>query len=97
MANIRVLAIFGCFVTAASSAVAMPPQDIPAEVKSCKTIANDRERLKCFDDLFGSTPKPQASVEGKLGNWSSRAKSPTMAVSGGGGESRRRRCTHSSM
>jgi hypothetical protein len=49
--------------------MAISPQDIPAEVKSCKTIADDRERLRCFDGLFGSTPKPQASEEGKQGNW----------------------------
>ena len=42
----------------------------PCRGKSCKTIADDRERLRCFDGLFGSTPKPQASEEGKQGNWS---------------------------
>jgi hypothetical protein len=39
--------------------IAMPPQEVPAEVKSCKAITNDTERLKCFDGLFGSAPKPQ--------------------------------------
>ena len=78
MANVRAMAILGFFVTAASSAVAMSPQDIPAEVKSCKTIEDDKERLRCFDGLFGSTPRPQTSEEGKQGNWSiDETKSPT--------------------
>ena len=56
MANIRALAIIGFLVTLGSGAsIAMPPQDIPAEVKSCKAIADDKERLKCFDGLFGET------------------------------------------
>ena len=71
MANIRALATIGLLITLGSEvSMAISPQDIPAEVKSCKTIADDRERLRCFDGLFGSTPKPQASEEGKQGNWS---------------------------
>jgi hypothetical protein len=79
MANIRAVAIIGFLLALGSEAsIAMPPQEAPAEVKSCKTIADDRERLKCFDGLFGSTPKPQASEEGKQGNWSiDETKSPT--------------------
>jgi hypothetical protein len=76
---IRALAIIGFLLALGSEAsIATPPQDIPAEVKSCKTIADDKERLRCFDGLFGSTPKPQASEEGKHGNWSiDETKSPT--------------------
>ena len=60
MANIRALAIIGFLVTLGSEAsIAMPPQEIPAEVKSCKAIADDKERLKCFDGLFGGPSKPQ--------------------------------------
>ena len=79
MANIRALATIGLLITLGSEvSMAISPQDIPAEVKSCKTIADDRERLRCFDGLFGSTPKPQASEEGKQGNWSiDETKSPT--------------------
>jgi hypothetical protein len=56
----------------------MSPQEVPAEVKSCKTIADDMERLRCFDSLFGSTPKPEKSEEGKQANWSiEETKSPT--------------------
>ena len=58
MANIRALATIGLLITLGSEvSMAISPQDIPAEVKSCKTIADDRERLRCFDGLFGSTPK----------------------------------------
>ena len=54
MANIRSLVIICFLVTLGSgTAVAMPPQEIPAEVKSCKAIADDKDRLKCFDGLFG--------------------------------------------
>jgi hypothetical protein len=71
MANIRALAIIGFLVALGSrSSVAMPPQEVPAEVKSCKTIADDKERLRCFDSLFGSAPKPEKSEEGKQANWS---------------------------
>jgi hypothetical protein len=54
MANIRALAIIGFLVALGSRAsVAMSPQEDPAEVKSCKTIDDDKERLRCFDGLFG--------------------------------------------
>jgi hypothetical protein len=79
MANIRVVATIGFFVALGSEvSIAMPPQEIPAEVKSCKAITDDKERLKCFDGLFGETSKPQDSQEGKQGNWSiDESKSPT--------------------
>ena len=79
MANIQVLAILGVLLVLVSPAsIAMSPQDTPAAVKSCKTIADDKERLRCFDGLFGSTPRPQTSEEGKHGNWSiDETKSPT--------------------
>ena len=57
----------------------MSPQELPAEVKSCKAITNNKERLKCFDELFGETSKPQKLPEEKevkepaeerQGNWS---------------------------
>jgi hypothetical protein len=72
MANVRGLATIGFLLSLGSGAsIAMPPQEvIPAEVKACKAIANDKERLKCFDGLFGETPKPQNPQEGKQANWS---------------------------
>ena len=80
MANIQVLAILGVLLVLVSPAsIAMSPQDTPAEVKSCKTIADDKERLRCFDGLFGGPSKPQQpseerqvgeSPEAKQGNWS---------------------------
>jgi hypothetical protein len=51
MANNRALAIIS-FLVSSGAAIAMPPQDVPAEVKSCKAIADDKERLRCFDGLF---------------------------------------------
>ena len=64
MANIRALAIIGFLVTLGSeAAIAMPPQDIPAEVKSCKAISDDKERLRCFDGLFGGPSKPPKPPE----------------------------------
>ena len=70
-ANIRALATAGLLVTFASGAsIAMPPQDLPTEVKSCKAIADDKERLRCFDGLFGVPLKSQNSPEGTQTNWS---------------------------
>ena len=66
MANIRALAITGVLVTLGSrTAVAMSPQEVPAEVKSCKAMADDKERLRCFDGLFGEPSKPQPQKKGK--------------------------------
>jgi hypothetical protein len=79
MANIQGLAIIAVLVTLGSKAsIAMPPQDIPAEVKSCKAISDDKDRLKCFDGLFGGPSKPpkppdeqqaQKPPEEKQANW----------------------------
>jgi type VI secretion system VasI family protein len=64
MANIRALATAGFLVALGSeAAIAMPPQEVPAEVKSCKAIPDDKERLKCFDGLFGRPSKPQTPLE----------------------------------
>ena len=38
-------------------------QEIPAELKSCKAITDDKERLQCFDGLFGSPPKPPKPLD----------------------------------
>jgi hypothetical protein len=66
MANIRVLATAAVLVALVPAAsTAMPPQDIPAEVKSCKAISDDKERLKCFDGLFGGPSKAQKAPEEK--------------------------------
>ena len=48
----------------------MPPQEIPSEVKACKAIADGKERLKCFDELFGETQKPQNLPKEVQANWS---------------------------
>jgi type VI secretion system VasI family protein len=86
MAYIQALAIIGLLVSS-GAAVAMPPQDVPAEVKSCKAIADDEERLRCFDGLFGGPSKSQKTPEEeqvrnppeeKQANWSvDEIKSPT--------------------
>jgi hypothetical protein len=79
MTHVRNLATIGFLLTLGSGAsIAMPPQEVPAQVKACKAIANDKERLKCFDNLFGATPKLEKSEEGKQTNWSiEETKSPT--------------------
>ena len=79
MADIRPLVAIAFLVTLGSeAAIAMPPQEIPTEVKSCKAIVDDKERLKCFDGLFGETSKLEESPEEKQTNWSiEETKSPT--------------------
>jgi hypothetical protein len=88
MASIRAFATAGFLVALSSQAsIATPPQDLPAEVKSCKAITDDKERLKCFDGLFAEPSKPQKLPEERQGkeppeakqaNWSiEETKSPT--------------------
>jgi hypothetical protein len=82
MANIGTFATVGFLLTLGAEAFAlgaeafaMPPQEILAEAKSCMAIADDKERLKCFDGVFGAPAKPQP--EGMQGNWSiDESKSP---------------------
>jgi hypothetical protein len=77
-ANIRTLAIVGFLVVLCSeTSIAMPPQEVPEEAKSCKVNTNDKERLKCLNELFGETT-PQNPPEGTQANWSiDETKSPT--------------------
>jgi hypothetical protein len=59
----------------------LPAETIPEEVKSCKALSNDQQRLKCFDDLFATKPTPLPNTTGqsaKQGNWQiEESKSPT--------------------
>jgi hypothetical protein len=68
-----VFAITATFVIAGStSSNALPPQATTEEVKSCKAISNDQQRLKCFDSLFADKPnqtKP-SETSAKEDNWS---------------------------
>jgi type VI secretion system VasI family protein len=71
-------AFFVIFGSTASDA--LPPQAIPEEVKSCKAISNDQQRLKCFDDLFADKADQPNSADKSAneGNWSiEEGKSPT--------------------
>ena len=79
MAKIQAFVTIGVLVALSSeAAIAMSLQEIPAEVKSCKAITDDKERLRCFDGLFGSPPKPQNPLEKPQANWSiDETKSPT--------------------
>jgi type VI secretion system VasI family protein len=80
MATMRALVTIGFFVTLGLDAsIAMPPQDVSTEVKTCKGITDDKERLKCFDKLFSETAKPEAvPAEKQAENWSiEESKSPT--------------------
>ena len=63
MVNIQALAILGVLVALVPAASIAMPQDIPAEVKSCKAISDDKERLSCFDGLFGGPSKSQTPLE----------------------------------
>ena len=65
MVNIQALAILGVLVALVPAASIAMPQDIPAEVKSCKAISDDKERLSCFDGLFGGPSKSQTPLEEK--------------------------------
>jgi hypothetical protein len=59
---------------------ALPPQASTEDVKSCKAISNDQQRLKCFDDLFADTPnQPYAADKpANEGYWKiEESKSPT--------------------
>jgi hypothetical protein len=59
------------------AAIAMSPQELPGTIASCKAITDDKQRLKCFDDLFGGSSKPEVSQEEKQANWSiDESKSP---------------------
>jgi hypothetical protein len=74
-------AISACFVIfSATVSNALPPQAITEEVKACKAISNDQQRLKCFDGLFADKPNPPNAPENSPneGNWSiEESKSPT--------------------
>jgi hypothetical protein len=53
-------AISASFVIFSSTASrALPPQAITEEVKACKAISDDQQRLKCFGDLFADSPISQ--------------------------------------
>jgi hypothetical protein len=74
----RAIATMIFLVTLASeTSIALSPQDMPAEVKSCKAIPDDKDRLKCFGRLFAETSKPQNPPEGTQAPWSiEETKSP---------------------
>jgi hypothetical protein len=65
----------GAFCAAFGSTVS---KTLP-QVKSCKAISNDQQRLKCFDDLFADKPiPPPADQSAKQENWQiEESKSPT--------------------
>jgi hypothetical protein len=74
-------AITATFVIAGSTfSNALPLQAITEEVKACKAISNDQQRLKCFDGLFADKPNPPNATDKSAneGNWSiEETKSPT--------------------
>ena len=71
----RAIATMIFLVTLASeTSIALSPQDMPAEVKSCKAIPDDKDRL---GRLFAETSKPQNPPEGTQAPWSiEETKSP---------------------
>jgi hypothetical protein len=78
MAKIQAFVTIGVLVALSSeAAIAMSPQEVPGTIASCKAITDDKQRLKCFDDLFGGSSKPEVSQEEKQANWSiDESKSP---------------------
>lgn len=69
---------FAIFSPTASNALQL--QAITEEVKACKAISNDLQRLKCFDGLFADKPNPPNAADKSVneGNWSiEESKSPT--------------------
>ena len=73
MANIQVLGTAGLLVVLVPAAsIAMPPQE--AEVKSCKAITDDIERLRCFDGLFWRACEPTKIPRRKASEKASRRK-----------------------
>jgi hypothetical protein len=78
MANTRFSLTFGFLVTLGlGPSIAISPREIPAEVKACKAIADDKGRLACFDRLFAEPVQPQTSPEGEQGHWAiDESKSP---------------------
>ena len=78
MAKIQAFVTIGVLVALSSeAAIAMSPQEVPGTIASCKAITDDKQRLKCFDDLFGGPSKPEVSQEEKQANWSiDQSKSP---------------------
>lgn len=78
MANTPSLLTFGFLVTLGlGPSIAMSSREMPAEVKACKAITDDKGRLECFDRLFGEPAQPQKSPEGDQGHWTiDESKSP---------------------
>jgi hypothetical protein len=78
--NVRVIAIVGMLIAIGpGDSVAMPPQDLPGEIKACKAIADNTGRLKCFDALLAEdSEQPKAPDKNqtqqpateKQANWS---------------------------
>jgi hypothetical protein len=78
----RLFAAISSYFVIFSSTVsnALPPQAITEEVKTCKAISNDQQRLKCFDGLFADKPNPPNAPDKSAneGYWSiEESKSPT--------------------
>jgi hypothetical protein len=78
----RIFVAIGAFFVIFSSTVsnALPPQAITEEVKACKAISNDQQRLKCFDGLFVNKPNPPNAADKSVNevNWSiEESRSPT--------------------
>ena len=67
-------------IAGSTSSDALSAQAITEEVKSCKAISNDQQRLKCFDGLFADKPNPPNAADKSANeeNWQiEESKSPT--------------------
>src|SRR5215467_2294260 len=71
MATRRLVATIGLVVTfGLGTSSAIWPQDMATAVKSCTVMADDKDRLRCFDRLFSVPGQPQNPQEGAQANWS---------------------------
>ena len=74
IATRRLVATIGLVVTfGAGTSGAIWPQDMATEIKSCKAMADEKQRLRCFDRLFGVPANSQSPPEGAKDNWSIEA------------------------
>ncbi len=70
MAAGQLVSIISFLVTlGAGPSVAISSQDLSTDVKACKAISDDKDRLKCFDRLLAEPEKSHTSPEVSKGNW----------------------------
>ncbi len=69
VATIGIMTI-GIIMTLGSGTSIAVSQGISPKLKSCTAMTDDKQRLRCFDRLFGTSAKPEKSQEVQQTNWS---------------------------